>query len=738
MNGRTNAYLDLAALPPVGAVMLDPRPAFVFRGDGSAMLWANAAGVAFFGDSDLSALLERRFTKASPLAAYVARLAKSLPADHDRLELLRVSFGVTQVALPAACRKLDLGGGARAVLAVGVGNPARKSLSTLAERLADAIAGPDSLAAVIDRDGRVLGASGGFDALEPASAALDALILRAERGDDAVVRETVTVGELRRDAGVARVTIGGERLFLLIVGAEHAGPAAAAGVSAMPTSEPTPTLEDPPVESTGPAVALESVVPPTPAMQPTTPSPGQRANVDEPNPERGESAPVRFLWRTDAAGAFTFVSPELGEVVGAANAPAAGEHWRTLAARLVLDDDGRVAGVLETLASFSGVNVDWPLAGVGEAVAIDLSGMPEFARDRTFRGYRGFGTIRIADRRPVALLAPVSTPNPEPTSAPETKGPPSPDPTATTGDDLDDVARERVEGSAAARSGVGSDDASMPVETPVPAGTCPFECRSHPGAADPHPSRRLSGSEEDAFRRIAEALGVRVAEGAPARGDAPGRTRLIARRERSRHRHPRQAAGRHPDLSRQPTLYANRALLDLLGYDISTTSPRRRRGAIFPDDTTMRAAPPRSGARNSMPRGARRTQHHGRGAAPRRGLGCQAGAHALARSRRRRRTGAVPAAAAAPPVAGADRTRAELETILDTATDGVVVIERRWPHRQPQPQRRGAVRHRGRATCSAAPFTELLAEESRTARRSTISTGLPRTAWRASSMTAAR
>ena len=585
MNGRTNAYLDLAALPPVGAVMLDPRPAFVFRGDGSAMLWANAAGVAFFGDSDLSALLERRFTKASPLAAYVARLAKSLPADHDRLELLRVSFGVTQVALPAACRKLDLGGGARAVLAVGVGNPARESLSTLAERLADAIAGPDSLAAVIDRDGRVLGASGGFDALEPASAALDALILRAERGDDAVVRETVTVGEVRRDAGVARVTIGGERLFLLIVGAEHAGPAAAAGVSAMPTSEPTPTLEDPPVESTGPAVALESVVPPTPAMQPTTPSPGQRANVDEPNPERGEPAPVRFLWRTDAAGAFTFVSPELGEVVGAANAPAAGEHWRTLAARLVLDDDGRVAGVLETLASFSGVNVDWPLAGVGEAVAIDLSGMPEFARDRTFRGYRGFGTIRIADRRPVALLAPVSTPNPEPTSAPETKGPPSPDPTATTGDDLDDVARERVEGSAAARSGVGSDDASMPVETPVPAGTA----RSNVVHISAPPTRilprRLSGSEEEAFRRIAEALGARVVEGAPA--------------EATHRADPADIAARNGAdtaiLDKLPvgivvyrdsrTLYANRALLDLLGYDdLDAFLAAGGAGAIFPDD----------------------------------------------------------------------------------------------------------------------------------------------------------
>ena len=58
MNGRTQAYLDLAAMPPVGALLLDAHPALVFRGDGSAALWANAAGVAFLGEPDLAALGE--------------------------------------------------------------------------------------------------------------------------------------------------------------------------------------------------------------------------------------------------------------------------------------------------------------------------------------------------------------------------------------------------------------------------------------------------------------------------------------------------------------------------------------------------------------------------------------------------------------------------------------------------------------------------------------------------------
>jgi hypothetical protein len=68
MNGKTHAYLDLAALPPVGALLFDPRPAMIFRGDGSAILWANAAALAVFGEPDLGALLNRRFDRTSPLA----------------------------------------------------------------------------------------------------------------------------------------------------------------------------------------------------------------------------------------------------------------------------------------------------------------------------------------------------------------------------------------------------------------------------------------------------------------------------------------------------------------------------------------------------------------------------------------------------------------------------------------------------------------------------------------------
>src|SRR5436309_7308119 len=100
MNGKTYPYLELAALPAVGAALLDPRPAFVFRGDGTGLLWANAAGAGFIGDA-VGAVLHRRFPASSPFARQVARLARLLPADHARLEILRFNMSVRLDALSA-------------------------------------------------------------------------------------------------------------------------------------------------------------------------------------------------------------------------------------------------------------------------------------------------------------------------------------------------------------------------------------------------------------------------------------------------------------------------------------------------------------------------------------------------------------------------------------------------------------------------------------------------------------
>jgi hypothetical protein len=224
MNGKTYPYLELAALAPVGATLLDARPAFVFRGDGTGILWANAAGAAFFREG-MGALLHRRFTASSPFVRQLARLARLLPADHPRLEILRFSLGIRLDALPVACRRLNLANGATAVLAVGQVPARRESLSTRAERLADAIASKECLVAVLAGGGRVLGASGGFDDVAAASATIDAMIDGVSTAPEGLLKQSLDVGGRTRPAGIVGFTEGRQSLFLLIVGPADDAPA---------------------------------------------------------------------------------------------------------------------------------------------------------------------------------------------------------------------------------------------------------------------------------------------------------------------------------------------------------------------------------------------------------------------------------------------------------------------------------------------------------------------------------
>lgn len=739
LNGKTYAYLDLAVLPTVGAVLLEPKPAFVFRGDGSGILWANAAGAAFFGETAMGALLERRFSAANPTTRSLARLSKTLPGDETRLEILRFNFGVRQVTLPAACRRLDLGNGARGVLVAATQGGSRESLSTRAERLADAIAAEDCLVAVFDRDGKVLGASGGFDALAPASEAIDRLVGEAERGERPVARATLGVHGGERPAGVARVTVGAERVFLLIVGPEvaRAEPPIAAPVE----TPPAPVeLVSPPVAEAAP---VETVATEEPAVEPVA----EESPTGEPAAEeQPPSSPTRrFLWRTDGDLVFTFVSDQLAAEVGEASAPAPGTSWRALAGRLALDRDGELDEALSGLASFADITVDWPLADVAERVAVDLTGMPSFSRERVFEGYRGFGVIRTGDRTPDAQPRPVET---EPvaeaeTPAPETEAPsveatepPEPDndivaeepvapePPVELSDDLDDVAREIVEG------GHMEDAEPEAVEEEPTASETPEEAAPSPAAPTETSNvvhltntptrilpRRLSGIEQDAFRRIAEELGAKTHD----EDETPPPP------EHSRR------AGDKPPVEQAPpdfdatlldklpvgiavyrdsrTLFANRTLLDLLGYaSLDEFLAAGGTEAIFPDRDDWSANPLTGGRLHAAHR-------DGKDIAVDAKLHAVVWAEATALMLSLVETAEEPA-----PVAPADEAPAEsppadervreLEAMLDTATDGVVVIDRD-----------GLVGGMNRSAealfgteadmVRGKPFTDLLADESR-------------------------
>ncbi len=106
---------------------------------------------------------------------------------------------------------------------------------------------------------------------------------------------------------------------------------------------------------------------------------------------------IRFAWKIDADGVFRTVSPELAQTVGPNAADIIGRNWREVATVFGFDRSGEIAQMLERRDTWSGKTVMWPVQGTDLVVPIDLAALPAFDQDREFDGFRGFGIIRTAD-----------------------------------------------------------------------------------------------------------------------------------------------------------------------------------------------------------------------------------------------------------------------------------------------------------------------------------------------------
>ncbi len=386
MDGKTYPYLALAALAPVGATLLDAHAAFVFASDGTRLLFANAAAVALFDASSVGELLARRFSDLNPIKAQAARLSRVLPTESARLEVLRLGQGVGLATVTAACRRLNLADDQRAVLAIAAGGDGRESVTARAEHLVDALGADDCLAALLNGDGKVLAASGGYDALAPAEEAIDRLVGAALASAERMVARPIAVAGGERPAGAVRFRSDGRDLVLLVVGpreeVQHAPPEPATQTPELPA--PTAPPPEAPFmaqeDSAGAELPIEMFLPEEPEAEEISPAPESAGRL------------VRFVFELDGEGRFTFVSPELAATVGAANGALAGWRWADIAEKLGATAED-VARAIAAGTDFSTV-LDWP-AGDGEVAPVQLTGMalPNQA------GFRGFGAIRVDERR---------------------------------------------------------------------------------------------------------------------------------------------------------------------------------------------------------------------------------------------------------------------------------------------------------------------------------------------------
>ncbi len=154
----------------------------------------------------------------------------------------------------------------------------------------------------------------------------------------------------------------------------------------------------------------------TSALPPLNERPAANDRTAAPSP----NLPIRFVWQSDDLGCISGVSDELMAALG--DVRIAGHNWDQLIVEHGLDPSGELAQALARRETWSGVTVSWPL-GDGFVQPVELAGLPVFDRDRTFRGYRGFGVVREAPvpRPPEPEAIPAEAPS-EPDAAPGEEG----------------------------------------------------------------------------------------------------------------------------------------------------------------------------------------------------------------------------------------------------------------------------------------------------------------------------
>lgn len=153
-----------------------------------------------------------------------------------------------------------------------------------------------------------------------------------------------------------------------------------------------PVSPEPVAESADVPLPLEKHVAAIETPVAAQPAPSQPA-PPRPAPERS-TAPVRFVWRTDAEGRFSAISPEFAAVVGDHAADVVGRRFQDVSTTFELDPSGEIAGLLQRRDTWSGRSVLWPVAGTDRRIPVDLAALPVYGRDRSFEGFRGFGVAR--------------------------------------------------------------------------------------------------------------------------------------------------------------------------------------------------------------------------------------------------------------------------------------------------------------------------------------------------------
>lgn len=378
--------------PRLAELATAPAPAWLCSADGARVLWTNPVGAAIF---DAPSLTECTFQADSIAARELARISATLRADAPpRLERLRGFGGAWGRAVTCACSRMTLPDDASAILVAAM-EPAGPRLS-LEQRVERLLANCDEPIVAFAAEGARLYATATVIAPWREYQDLDAL------GASALAAAALATGQAGGPCNAGEIAI------------ERIGADGSAVLLVRPVAAAEPATAVEPVEVSLPPAEVEP------------------ATTNPPRPPVAERRkPLRFVWQMDADGCFSFSSEEFAALLGPQTVAALTRPWDEAASSLGLDPQQQVAHAIASHETWSGIQIGLPVDDSAMRVPVELSGLPVFDRDRSFRGYRGFGICRdLARISEIEALrsAAAATPPPPPLkpAAPAQEAPPPP------------------------------------------------------------------------------------------------------------------------------------------------------------------------------------------------------------------------------------------------------------------------------------------------------------------------
>ncbi|MFC4624513.1 PAS domain S-box protein [Daeguia caeni] len=337
-------FIDIVALDSVREGFARGNAQLVLTRDLNTVLWANGAGARLFGFDHVDAILANGID-LTVAARRQIELALSQPEQQRQPVSIRLGATLTRISI----RSITLNDGTSALLLEADGQSS--ALSAVIDGLGD----ENTFVALIDATGEIVAASGAFSSFAIARSTIEDLIVEAR--DAVLLKRRIRAGHTALPGAIARIK-DDPALHILLVVAEKSG-------------------------KDGQQQPASEAIPATPASKPFVFDP--------------EAGPARFVWRINADGVFSEISPEFAIIVGPNAADVTGRRFVDVANVFGFDTDGTIAGLLQQRGTWSGVRVLWPVEGTSLRVPVELAALPVYSRDRDFIGYRGFGLVRPAE-----------------------------------------------------------------------------------------------------------------------------------------------------------------------------------------------------------------------------------------------------------------------------------------------------------------------------------------------------